>query len=254
MRRIRQLRSALLGAVVLVAVLLGAAGPASAHDTAESTSPASGATLAAPPEQVSVTFNHNPLALGSQILVNDAAGANWSDGAGGDRGQRRCAEAEVRRPGQGSTPCTGGWPVPIATRSRAASPSPPRRLRRARRRLPRSPRWAPPSRAPRRRPPLRRPRRAVPVERHDLRRGGRRHPGGPGPDGQDAASPRTPAATPKADHALNGLTARAGFRLGRGGQGKAARQQRRGRRPGRPWRRSPAPPPWPGAGLPWASA
>ena len=80
MRLIRQLRSALLGAVVLAAVLLGAVGPASAHDTAESTSPATGATLAAPPEQVSVTFNHNPLALGSQILVNDATGANWSDG------------------------------------------------------------------------------------------------------------------------------------------------------------------------------
>mgnify|MGYP000229650095 CR=1 FL=1 len=80
MRRIRQLRSAVLGAVVLVAVLLGAMSPASAHDTAESTSPAAGATVAAPPEQVSVTFNHNPLALGSQILVNDATGANWSDG------------------------------------------------------------------------------------------------------------------------------------------------------------------------------
>ena len=80
MCRIRQLRSALLGAVVLVAVLLGAVSPASAHDTAESTSPAAGATVAAPPEQVSVTFNHNPLALGSQIVVNDATGANWSDG------------------------------------------------------------------------------------------------------------------------------------------------------------------------------
>ena len=80
MRLIRQLRRALLGAVVLVAVLLGAVSPASAHDTAESTSPAAGATLAAPPEQVSVTFNHNPLALGSQILVNDATGANWADG------------------------------------------------------------------------------------------------------------------------------------------------------------------------------
>ena len=80
MRRIRQLRSALLGAVVLVAVLLGAAGPASAHDALESTSPAAGATLAAPPEQVALTFSRNPLALGSQILVNDASGANWSDG------------------------------------------------------------------------------------------------------------------------------------------------------------------------------
>lgn len=81
MRLIRQLSSALLGAVILAAALLGAVAPASAHDAAESTSPASGATVAAPPEQVSVTFNKNPLALGSQILVNDAAGTNWSDGA-----------------------------------------------------------------------------------------------------------------------------------------------------------------------------
>ena len=81
MRLIRQLFSALLGALILAAALLGAVAPASAHDAAESTSPASGATLAAPPEQVSVTFNNIPLALGSQIVVGDAAGTNWADGA-----------------------------------------------------------------------------------------------------------------------------------------------------------------------------
>jgi copper resistance protein C len=80
MRLIRQLGGVLLGVVVAAAVVLGAGGPASAHDTAESTSPASGATLAAPPEKVSVTFNHNPLALGSQIVVSSAAGSNWADG------------------------------------------------------------------------------------------------------------------------------------------------------------------------------
>ncbi|MGY3318745.1 copper resistance CopC family protein [Arthrobacter sp. TE12232] len=81
MRPVRHLLSALLGAVVFAAVLLGAVGPASAHDTAESTSPASGATVATPPDKVSVTFTHNPLALGSEILVNDATGANWADGS-----------------------------------------------------------------------------------------------------------------------------------------------------------------------------
>ncbi|MET4093587.1 copper resistance CopC family protein [Arthrobacter sp. UYCu712] len=80
MRPIRQLLSALLGAMIFAAALLGAAAPASAHDTVESTSPAAGATVATPPETVSVTFNKNPLALGSQILVTDAAGSNWSDG------------------------------------------------------------------------------------------------------------------------------------------------------------------------------
>ena len=81
MRLIRPLFRALLGAAILAAALLGAVAPASAHDAAESTSPASGATVAAPPEKVSVTFNKNPLALGSQMLVNDAAGTNWADGA-----------------------------------------------------------------------------------------------------------------------------------------------------------------------------
>ena len=81
MRLIRQFQSALLGAAILAAALLGAVAPASAHDAAESTSPASGTTVATPPETVSVTFNKNPLALGSQILVNDAAGTNWAAGA-----------------------------------------------------------------------------------------------------------------------------------------------------------------------------
>ncbi|HEX9086309.1 MAG TPA: copper resistance CopC family protein [Arthrobacter sp.] len=81
MRLIRQLLSALLGALILAAALLGAVAPASAHDAAESTSPAAGATVAMPPDTVSVTFNRNPLALGSQIVVADAAGTNWADGA-----------------------------------------------------------------------------------------------------------------------------------------------------------------------------
>ena len=80
MRLIRQLVSALLGAAVLGSLLLGTVGPASAHDAAESTSPAEGATVATPPDKVSITFNNNPLSVGSQVLVNDAAGSNWADG------------------------------------------------------------------------------------------------------------------------------------------------------------------------------
>ena len=80
MRLIRQFLGALLGAAILAATLLGAVAPASAHDDAESTSPASGATVAAPPEKVSVTFNKNPLAIGAQIVVTDAAGTDWADG------------------------------------------------------------------------------------------------------------------------------------------------------------------------------
>jgi copper resistance protein C len=79
MRSIRQLLTAVLGAVAFAALLF-AAGPASAHDAAESSSPADGSTVAAPPAKVSITFNQNPLGLGSQVKVTDAAGTDWADG------------------------------------------------------------------------------------------------------------------------------------------------------------------------------
>lgn len=84
MRFSRQLPGTLLGLIMLAGVLLGvpltAAGPASAHDAVESTSPADGATVPAVPETVSLTLSNRPLALGTQIKVNDAAGADWAEG------------------------------------------------------------------------------------------------------------------------------------------------------------------------------
>lgn len=80
MRLIRQFLSGVLGAMILVSALLGGLAPASAHDAAESSSPAPGATVPVPPEEVSITFNKNPLALGSQIVVTDAAGNSWAEG------------------------------------------------------------------------------------------------------------------------------------------------------------------------------
>jgi methionine-rich copper-binding protein CopC len=80
MRHTRQLLSALFGTLIFAAAVLFAAAPASAHDAAESSSPAQGATVATPPEKVSITFNKDPLGLGSQIQVKDAAGTNWADG------------------------------------------------------------------------------------------------------------------------------------------------------------------------------
>ena len=77
----RQLLSAVLGLFVISAAVLGPAGPASAHDAAESSSPAQGATLPTPPEKVSVTFSNNPLGIGSHFSVKDATGAEWADGA-----------------------------------------------------------------------------------------------------------------------------------------------------------------------------
>lgn len=77
----RQLLSVVLGTFVFVAAVLGFAAPASAHDAAESSSPAQGATVPTTPEQVSVTFNNNPLGIGAQFSVKDSAGAEWADGA-----------------------------------------------------------------------------------------------------------------------------------------------------------------------------
>jgi methionine-rich copper-binding protein CopC len=77
----RQLLSAVLGVFVFAAAVLGIAGPASAHDAAESSSPAQGATVATPPDKVSVTFNKNPLGIGSQFSIKDAAGSEWAAGA-----------------------------------------------------------------------------------------------------------------------------------------------------------------------------
>lgn len=80
MRSIRHLLSFVLGSFVFAAAVLGLAGPAAAHDAAESSTPAGGATVAAPPEQVSVTFSNNPLGIGSSFSIKDASGAEWADG------------------------------------------------------------------------------------------------------------------------------------------------------------------------------
>ena len=77
----RQLLNAMLGFFVVAAALLGLSAPAMAHDAAESSSPAQGATLETPPEEVSVTFSNNPLGIGAQFSVKDASGAEWADGA-----------------------------------------------------------------------------------------------------------------------------------------------------------------------------
>jgi methionine-rich copper-binding protein CopC len=84
MRIVRQLPGSVLGLItvlsVLLAVALLGAGPASAHDAVESTSPAAGATVPTPPDAVTLTLSNHPLTLGTQLKVSDAAGTNWADG------------------------------------------------------------------------------------------------------------------------------------------------------------------------------
>jgi methionine-rich copper-binding protein CopC len=77
----RRLMSFVLASFVCAAAVLGLAGPAAAHDAAESSSPAEGASVPVPPEKVSVTFSNNPLGIGSAFSIKDASGAEWADGA-----------------------------------------------------------------------------------------------------------------------------------------------------------------------------
>lgn len=80
MRQPRLLTAVVAFVALLLSSVLLAAGPASAHDAAESSTPANGSTVAGVPEKVSVTFNNRPLGIGSQFLVKDAGGTNWSEG------------------------------------------------------------------------------------------------------------------------------------------------------------------------------
>ncbi|MFJ4286249.1 copper resistance protein CopC [Paenarthrobacter nicotinovorans] len=79
MRTIRPLLAAVVAAFAFASALLFSAAPASAHDVAESTAPANGATVAEVPASVSITFNNRPLAIGSGVTVT-AGGENWADG------------------------------------------------------------------------------------------------------------------------------------------------------------------------------
>ena len=80
MRPIRQILTLGPGLLVFAAAVLGLAGPAAAHDAAESSNPAAGASVPAPPGQVSVTFNNNPLGIGAAFSIKDAAGTEWAEG------------------------------------------------------------------------------------------------------------------------------------------------------------------------------
>ncbi|MEV8040563.1 copper resistance CopC family protein [Arthrobacter sp. NPDC080082] len=77
---VRYLTAALLFVAAALGLAVLGAAPASAHDSVESTSPTADASLPAPPQKVSITLSNHPLAIGSQIKVNDAGGTNWADG------------------------------------------------------------------------------------------------------------------------------------------------------------------------------
>ncbi|WP_394940602.1 copper resistance protein CopC [Psychromicrobium sp. YIM B11713] len=66
-------------AALALSVLLPAAA-ASAHDVVESTSPANGSSVATMPQQISLSLNNTPAAIGSKIEVKDASGTDWAQG------------------------------------------------------------------------------------------------------------------------------------------------------------------------------
>ena len=70
-----------LGVLLATALLLGPAGPASAHDGLDGTQPADGAVLDAAPDQVVLTFTADQLAVGAAVAVTGPDGVERADGA-----------------------------------------------------------------------------------------------------------------------------------------------------------------------------
>ena len=122
------------GFLVFAAAVPGLAGPAAAHDAAESSTPADGASVAVPPEQVSVTFNKTPLGIGAAFSVKDAAGTEWAEGpveivdnvasqklrAGGPAGEYTVAWRVVS---SDSHPIEGTFAFTAASAAQAAAPA-----------------------------------------------------------------------------------------------------------------------------------
>ncbi len=69
----RRTRFAAVLALVVSGLVLGA-GPALAHDQLEESNPKDGATVATLPEQIELTFNNNPLALGAVVKIESPDG------------------------------------------------------------------------------------------------------------------------------------------------------------------------------------
>ncbi|MBC7291036.1 MAG: copper resistance protein CopC [Actinotalea sp.] len=77
----RRLAGLLAGALLLLALGVGAAGPASAHDQLVGSDPADGAVLQLAPSAVVLTFNADQLPVGAAVVVRDASGTDRADGA-----------------------------------------------------------------------------------------------------------------------------------------------------------------------------
>ncbi|GAA4719034.1 hypothetical protein APR04_005690 [Promicromonospora umidemergens] len=70
----------LVAAAVVIVTMLGAAAPASAHDALAKTSPEADTTVTEALEDVQLTFVAEPLETGTEVLVMDQDGTDWSSG------------------------------------------------------------------------------------------------------------------------------------------------------------------------------
>lgn len=75
--------AALAVVVLALAMILGFAGEAGAHDELASSDPAEGATVDVLPPNLELTFSNVPSGIGAQVQVLDASGTDWADGAVG---------------------------------------------------------------------------------------------------------------------------------------------------------------------------
>ncbi|TAJ47847.1 MAG: copper resistance protein CopC [Herbiconiux sp.] len=78
--RTRALTAISAATVLLLTVGIGA-GTATAHDQLLSSTPAEGQVLAEAPAEISMQFSDDVLDIGGVVVVADAAGTNWADGA-----------------------------------------------------------------------------------------------------------------------------------------------------------------------------
>ena len=74
------IRHILATVAVALGVLMVPVSAASAHDSLAGSNPKAGQTVKMMPEGVSLTFTTPPIALGSEVIVKDAAGKNWATG------------------------------------------------------------------------------------------------------------------------------------------------------------------------------
>lgn len=78
-QRHNPLITALLAALTLTLLIVPVTA-AQAHDVLEATNPANGSTVATVPGQIEMTYNNTPMAIGSEILIQDSSGTNWATG------------------------------------------------------------------------------------------------------------------------------------------------------------------------------